>query len=420
MTVSMDASPSVSSQCRKRTISSENTSVEMQSKRSVEESTCNTSSNDNRVSVPPKRSRIEISDEGEYDSSQEEKQPGPSYSETLLTVKKWLDIDITDTDAMIAPSAFSQAHKIKKSAQASLALPPAENMVNLWDFKEYEASGISKDQEQMKNKSSRKNPLARGHFLNFDRPNMKWYNMTPQPHALVAPKLQDAFRNITSPQFQTPSSISTPMKQYTLWESVNRENINVLNHIFWFNSANKKATEEMERQFNIIKSAESEVDFNNAMCYVQECLQLQSTINQSLGKSLESLLGSSMTMSSNLLLNRRDNYLKHCSKDVTEDDISRLRNASFTPNEVFPVETLSEVQRNFIQWAHVNRDSYKSRKEHPARHEDRRDNKSQSRSFHPYHESSATSSSATSSTTSNRGRGSFSSRPFRGRGGRRK
>ena len=325
-----------------------------QSECSVEENTCNTSSNDSRVSVPPKRSRVEISDEGEYDSSQEEKQPGP-YSETLLTVKKWLDIDITDTDAMIAPSVFSQAHKIKKSAQASLALPPAENMVNLWDFKEYEASGISKDQEQMKNKSSRKNPLARGHFLNFERPNMKWYNMTPQPHAL-APKLQDAFRNITSPQFQTPS-ISTPMK-YTVWESVNRENINVLNHIFWFNSANIKATEEMEKQFNVIKSAESEVDFNYAMDYVQGCLQLQSTINESLGKSLESLLGSSMTMSSNLLLNRRYNYLKHCSKDVTEDDISRLRNASFTPNEVFPVETLSEVQRNFIQWAHVNRDSY--------------------------------------------------------------
>ena len=88
MTVSMDASPRVSSECRKRTISSENTSVEIQSKCSEEENKCNTSSNDNRISVPPKRSTIEISDEGEYNSSQEEKQPGPSYSETLLTVKK--------------------------------------------------------------------------------------------------------------------------------------------------------------------------------------------------------------------------------------------------------------------------------------------------------------------------------------------
>ena len=82
----MDASPIISFKCGKRTITSENTSVEIQSKCSVEENTYNTSSN-----VRPKRSRIEISVEGEYDSSQEEKQPGPCYSETLLTVKNgWI------------------------------------------------------------------------------------------------------------------------------------------------------------------------------------------------------------------------------------------------------------------------------------------------------------------------------------------
>ena len=42
-----------------------------------------------------------------------------------------------------------------------------------------------------------------------------------------------------------------------------------------------------------------------------------------------------MTMAANMLLSRRDNYLKNCSKDVTEDDISKLRNAPFTSNEVF-------------------------------------------------------------------------------------
>ena len=179
----------------------------------------------------------------------------------------------------------------------------------------------------------------------------------------------------------------------------------------------------MERQFAIIKSAENETDFNNALEYVQECLQLQSSVNQSLGKSLDSLLGSSMTMAANMLLSRRDNYLKSCSKDVT-DDISKLRNASFTSNEVFPVDTLSEVQKNFIQWSHVNRDSRSrdSRKEHSSRHKKKRDNRSQNRSFQPYHDNSSTTSakSNVSSSAGNRGRGSYSSRPFRGRGGRRK
>ena len=81
---------------------------------------------------------------------------------------------------------------------------------------------------------------------------------------------------------------------------LNRENINILNNIFWFNSANCKAT-EMEKQFAIIKSAENETDFNNALDYVQVFLQLQSSVNQSLGKALDSLLGSAMTMSANML-----------------------------------------------------------------------------------------------------------------------
>ena len=111
-------------------------------------------------------------------------------------------------------------------------------------------------------------------------------------------------------------------------------------------------------------------------------------------------------------------------EDVTEDDISKLRNAPFTSNEVFPVDTLSEVQRNFIQWFNMNRDSRnrESREKHTPRHEEKRDNRSKNRSFRPYHDSTSSSStkSSTSSSVGNRGRGSYSSRPFRGRGGRRK
>ena len=187
---------------------------------------------DNRASISTKRVRVDLSDDGEYDSSQEDKQPIPLCSDTLFTIKKWFDIDITETDTIIAPSVFSQASKLKKSAEVSLALPPAENTVSLWNFKEYEASDVSKEHDSLKTKSSRRNPLPRGQFLSFDIPPMKWYNISPQPHVVATPKSQDAFRNITSSQFQMPSAISTPWKQFTLWETVNRENINVLNHIF--------------------------------------------------------------------------------------------------------------------------------------------------------------------------------------------
>ena len=116
----------------------------------------------------------------------------------------------TETDTIIAPSVFSQGSKLNKYAEVSLALPPAEDMVSLWNFKEYEASSVSKEHDSLKTKSSRRNPLPKGQFLSFDRSPMKWYNISPQPYVVAAPKLQDAFRNITSSQFQMPFAISTP------------------------------------------------------------------------------------------------------------------------------------------------------------------------------------------------------------------
>ena len=57
---------------QEKTASLENTSVEVQSKRSMKENTCMTSSKDNRVSIP-KRFRIRFSDDGDCDSSQDTK-----------------------------------------------------------------------------------------------------------------------------------------------------------------------------------------------------------------------------------------------------------------------------------------------------------------------------------------------------------
>ena len=51
-----------------KTTSSENSSVEVQSKHSPEENTCVTSSMHNRVSIPPKRFRFGLSDDGECHS----------------------------------------------------------------------------------------------------------------------------------------------------------------------------------------------------------------------------------------------------------------------------------------------------------------------------------------------------------------
>ena len=185
---------------------------------------------------------------------------------------------------------------------------------------------------------------------------MKFYQVSPQSFSLTASRIQDAFKNIATSPFQAPTSVSTPLKQYLAWETVSRENIQILNHVFWFKSAMEKATNEMFAEIDKMKGSVDQEDIQQSMNFMQNCLHLQCTTMGYLGKALDDVLDTSMTLASNFLLNRRDNFLKLCHRDVTDKYIARLRNSSLTKKEFFNSKVLAEVEQNFIQWSQINRE----------------------------------------------------------------
>ena len=180
--------------------------------------------------------------------------------------------------------------------------------------------------------------------------------MSPQSFSLAAPRIQEAFKNIATPPYQAPTSVVTSMKQYLAWESVSRETIQSLNHVFWFKSAIEKSTNEMFSEVAKMKESVDQEDIQQSMNFIQNCLHLQSTTMGCLGKALDDVLDTSMSLASNMLLNRRDNFLKLCHRDVTDKDIARLRNASLTKKELFNSKMLSEVEQNLFQWSQINRE----------------------------------------------------------------
>ena len=303
-----------------------------------------------------KRSYSQSSDEPDPDLEQGEIQPkeedSPGYTETLETIKKWLDLEVKNVECFVPPSVFSTRDQVKRSVQQSMALPPAQPLVELWRYKEFSALGSN----DVDDPDPHHPPLSKGQFLNFPKPQMKFYQVSPQSFSLTAPRIQDAFKNIATPPYQPPSLVSVPLKQYLAWETVSRENIQILNHVFWFKSAMEKATSEMSTELEKMKDSTDQDDIQQSMNYLQNCLHLQSTTMGCLGKALDDVLDTSMTLASNFLLNRRDNWLKLCHRDVTDKDIARLRNTSLTKKELFNSKVLSEVEHNFIQWSQINRE----------------------------------------------------------------
>ena len=116
---------------------------------------------------------------------------------------------------------FSGRDQVKKSVQQSMALPPAQPLVDLWKYKKFSALGSN----SVDDNDPHHPPMSKGHFLNFPKPQMKYYQVSPQSFSLTAPRLQDAFKNIATPPYQAPTSVSTPIKQYLAWETVCLERI---------------------------------------------------------------------------------------------------------------------------------------------------------------------------------------------------
>ena len=226
-----------------------------------------------------------------------------------------------------------------------MALPSAQPLVELWKYKEFSVLGSN----SVDDNDPHHPPLSKGQFLSFPKPQMRFYQVSPQSFSLAAPRIQDAFK-----PYQAPTSVVTPMKQYL--ETVSRETIQILNHVFWFKSAIEKSTNEIFLEVAKMKESVDQEDIQQSMNFIQNCLHLQSTTMGCLGKALDDVLATSMSLASNMLLNRRDNFLKLCHRDVTDKDVARLRNGSLTKKELFNSKVLSEVEQNFIQWSQINRE----------------------------------------------------------------
>ena len=116
----------------------------------------------------------------------------PAYADTLETIKKWLDLEVSDVECLVPPSVFSGRDQVKRSVQQSMALPPAQPLVELWKYKEFTALGSNDVDDNDPHHPS----MSKGQFLSFPKPQMKFYQVFPQSFSLSAPRLQDALKNI--------------------------------------------------------------------------------------------------------------------------------------------------------------------------------------------------------------------------------
>ena len=137
--------------------------------------------------LPSRKRHRSRSPQDEADSHQQELDP--SYVEMLNTIKGLLDLEIPQGEWLEAPSAFSKKPSKQVVRKQNLALPPVQDIKNMWDYRLRKASGTT-----LKDKSSSES-LSQGQFLAFEIPDMIYYT-TSQENPLKAPRLPDSYFNI--------------------------------------------------------------------------------------------------------------------------------------------------------------------------------------------------------------------------------
>ena len=142
----------------------------------------------------------------------------------------------------MAPAFLKKLSKQVVGKQ-NLALPPVQDIKNMFDYRFRKASGTT-----LKDKFSPES-LSQCQFLAFEGPDMIYYTTSPQENPLKAQKLPDSYFNIARVKTLS-ASISVPAKQHIIQETVCRENVQILSHVVWF----KMAIEELKSRIQELAS----------------------------------------------------------------------------------------------------------------------------------------------------------------------
>ena len=149
--------------------------------------------------------------------------------------------------------------------------------------------------------------------------------------------------------------MSLLIRQAIYQETAARQNVQILEHVVIF----KRALEEINLRIldYVDKITEKSQDpaISSAIDTIVKHAQLQQSITSSMEKALDVVLNQDMTAACNLLLARRDSFLKDAMPGISSQDNRALRTASFSSRELFPTYLINDVENNLIKRIGVNR-----------------------------------------------------------------
>ena len=219
-------------------------------------------------------------------------------------------------------------------------------------------------------RSSEAGGLLKDQFVRLPKSQSKWYSFVPNPQkgeqesskavtswSTDASKVNSTYSRIAKAAgiASTPPA-SRQISQYNLrrWEKSAREASIIYNQAAGFNRCLYKVQDNMQSQLKVIKSELSKGKSSGRVSHAADELQFlmnfNSSIPQSMAKTLEHLTDFVFVTVANTTLARRDSYLSHLKMGIKPDTLAALRTAPLQIPTLFPDSALKQSEQDIVNF----------------------------------------------------------------------
>ena len=290
-----------------------------------------------------------------------------SYRETMSGIRLfmgWTHIPEADNTASRSEDNPFAGPKSQPTGKVSVTMPTDEWLCNKFGKLNMTLT------EVYSSRSSEAGGLLKDQFVRPPKSQAKWYNFAPNPQKsdqeasqtvtawnTDVSKVNSSYSRIAKAvgiASTPPASRQISQDNLRRWEKAAREASTTCNQAAAFNRCLYKVQENMQVELKAIKSELSKGKSAGKMSRATEelpfLMNFNSSITQSMAKTLEHLTDFVFVMVANTTLVRRDSYLSHLKMGIKPDTLTALRTGPLHTATLFPDAALKQAEQDIANF----------------------------------------------------------------------
>ena len=211
-------------------------------------------------------------------------------------------------------------------------------------------------------KPSTSSTLDMGKFPTIPPHKGSWYNVVDEKYSQTPQVVPQAFSNIAKPGYRSGPPATVQQKELVKLEYITRENISIANFLSNIGMASESclnnlrvSRDQQEKLFDQLRTTQDAPTRDQILLQLYQITQQEATqmqfmldISRSMSKAYADLVANFISSLTNLVLLRREAYLRHAHPNLDAFRLRNLRSATASGGDLFDRTLMQEYEQHLI------------------------------------------------------------------------